>query len=106
MDYGDGQEIRRHASWEDFLQTQNNRSGRLILMTTAGDVAYTDFALHPDDCLLFGRESAGAPEQVHQCADARLYIPLQASARSLNISVSAAVVLAEANRQFAQNRSN
>ena len=72
---------------------------RLVLLTTQGDLAYTDFAFHPDDTLLVGRESAGVPSEVHDAAHARLVIPLRAGLRSLNVAQAAAMVLGEALRQ-------
>src|SRR5512139_3468748 len=60
-------------------------AGRLILFTTHGASAFHDFAFAPSDILLFGRESAGVPDEVHAAADARLLIPLAPGARSLNV---------------------
>ncbi|HIJ61297.1 MAG TPA: tRNA (cytidine(34)-2'-O)-methyltransferase [Rhodospirillaceae bacterium] len=97
MDYLGLAEIRQNASWADFLARRE--PGRLILLTTAGDGRHVDFAFRPDDVLLFGRESAGVPAEVHDLADARLRIPLRPGARSLNLSISAAMALAEALRQ-------
>jgi tRNA (cytidine/uridine-2'-O-)-methyltransferase len=73
--------------------------GRLILLTTKASTPYTRLAFRADDCLLLGRESAGAPDEVHAAADARVVIPMAAGCRSLNVAVAGAVVLAEALRQ-------
>ncbi len=97
MDYGDLAVPCAHASWEAF--DESRKPARLVLMTTKADETIWDFAFQPDDILLMGRESAGAPEAVHEAADARISIPLAASARSLNVAVAAAVALAEARRQ-------
>jgi tRNA (cytidine/uridine-2'-O-)-methyltransferase len=70
-----------------------------VLFTTRGATPLHDFAFRPDDVLLFGRESSGAPEEVHAAADARVVIPLVAGARSLNLTVSAAIAVSEALRQ-------
>jgi len=70
-----------------------------VLLTSAGDTAYTDFGFARDDTLLLGRESAGVPESVHAIADARLRIPMRSGLRSLNIAVAAGIVLGEALRQ-------
>jgi tRNA (cytidine/uridine-2'-O-)-methyltransferase len=86
----------RHQSWEAFCA---RLSGRLVLLTTKADGAYTDFAYTPDDTLLLGRESAGVPEAVHARADARLRIPLKPGLRSLNVAVAGAMALGEALRQ-------
>lgn len=96
MDYLKSADIRRHASWKEF---QDGRAGRLVLLTTKGAMAYTDFAFDAGDTLLVGRESAGVPEEVHRSADARLVIPLKAGLRSLNVAQAAAMVLGEALRQ-------
>ena len=99
MDYGKIAEMRRHAGWESFLDSQRASGGRLLLFTTRGAQAFHAFGFRPDDTLLFGRESAGVPEAVHAAADARLVIPLAPGARSLNLTVSAAIAVSEALRQ-------
>jgi tRNA (cytidine/uridine-2'-O-)-methyltransferase len=71
----------------------------LILFTTQSAEPYHRFVFRPGDTLLFGRESAGAPEAVHAAADARLYIPLEPGLRSLNVIAAAAMALGEALRQ-------
>ena len=99
MDYGVLAELTRHPSWEAFLQAPARREGRLCLFTTKGAQPLHSFAFRPGDTLLFGRESAGAPQEVHEAAEARLVIPLTHGARSLNVTVSAAIGLSEALRQ-------
>lgn len=96
MDYLRRADVTRYESWEVYAR---ERSGRLILLTTAGDTAYADFAFAPDDTLMVGRESAGATDDVHAAADARLRVPMHANERSLNVAVAAAMVLGEALRQ-------
>ena len=97
MDYAEQVEVRRHASWAAYRAGQ--AAGRLLLLTTRGAVAYAEVAYRPDDTLLIGRESAGAPEEVHAAADARLVVPMAPGARSLNMVGAAAMVLGEALRQ-------
>jgi tRNA (cytidine/uridine-2'-O-)-methyltransferase len=102
MDYLKSADICRHASWARFHEGFSALPGqRLVLLTTRGDMAYTDFAFAPADTLLVGRESAGVPETVHASAHARLVIPLRAGLRSLNVAQAAAMVLGEALRQTA-----
>lgn len=97
LDYGPLSHMVRHADWEDF---QRDRApGRLVLFTTRGAESLSGFSFRPDDMLLFGRETAGAPDFVHQAADARVFIPIQPQARSLNLSVSAGIALWEGLRQ-------
>jgi tRNA (cytidine/uridine-2'-O-)-methyltransferase len=94
MDYLEMASVTRHASWEAFRP-----GGRLVLLTTKADQAYTRFAFAPDDVILLGRESAGVPEEVHHAAHARLCIPLRPGLRSINVAQAAAMVLGEALRQ-------
>jgi tRNA (cytidine/uridine-2'-O-)-methyltransferase len=99
MDYGALAELKRHASWGEFLAAPERQAGRLLLFTTRGAEALHGFAFRAGDTLLFGRESSGAPDEVHAAADARLFIPLAPGARSLNLTVSAAIAISEALRQ-------
>ena len=96
MDYLQNADIRRHESWARFREAVPSR---LVLLTTQGTLAYTDFAFAPGDVLMVGRESAGVPQAVHDAADARLVIPLRPGLRSLNVAQAAAMVLGEALRQ-------
>ena len=100
MDYLDQIDIRRHIGWTDFEIWRKSTGARLILATTRGATPYPDFAFRPDDILLMGRESAGVPDDVHESADARLLIPMRAGLRSINVAVSAAMILGEALRQM------
>lgn len=99
MDYIDHLDWTRHNSWSSYQAAP--QEGRLVLLTTRGAIPYTAFAFAPDDRILVGRESAGVPDAVHEAADARLVIPLKPPARSLNVALSAAMVLGEALRQTA-----
>jgi tRNA (cytidine/uridine-2'-O-)-methyltransferase len=99
LDYGDKSDFRLHSSWKDFLADAARGEGRLILFTTKGAEPYYRFAFQPGDTLLMGRESAGAPDEVHAAAAARVYVPLASGMRSLNVVTAAAIGLAEALRQ-------
>ena len=104
MDYLDQVTIVRHRSWDEFAQWRKKiqalgDGGRLILFTTRGSVSYLEHAYRRDDVLLFGRESAGVPDHVHEAADARLIIPIRPGLRSLNVAVACAMALGEAMRQ-------
>lgn len=99
MDYLALAEVTRHASWTAFLAVHWERGGRLLVLTGKGALSYTDFDYAAGDTLLLGRESAGAPQEVHDAADARLRIPLKPGLRSLNVAQAGAMVLGEALRQ-------
>lgn len=97
MDYLDLAVISRVGSWQAFQQQNQNR--RMVLLTTKTDLPYTEFNFAADDILLLGRESAGVPDIVHSAVSARLTIPMQAGARSLNVALACAMVTGEALRQ-------
>jgi tRNA (cytidine/uridine-2'-O-)-methyltransferase len=99
MDYLDAVIIVRHGSWRDFAAWRAAGRHRLVLFTTGGATSYLDYRFAPTDVLLFGRESAGVPEEVHNAADARLVIPMRPGLRSLNVAVAAAMAAGEALRQ-------
>jgi tRNA (cytidine/uridine-2'-O-)-methyltransferase len=99
MDYLDQVEIVRHASWSAFCDWRQARGQRLVLFTTKAAQPYLDFSFAADDILLFGRESAGVPDDVAARADARLLIPVAPGLRSLNVAMAAAMAAGEALRQ-------
>jgi tRNA (cytidine/uridine-2'-O-)-methyltransferase len=99
LDYGGKAEIIRRAGWSDFLAAPERRAGRLVLFTTRAAAPYTEFDFRAGDTLLFGQESAGVPDFVHDAAQARLVVPIAPEARSLNVIAAAAMALGEALRQ-------
>ena len=99
MDYGGCAKVSHHDSWNDFLAQIRAGKSRLILFTTQSARPYQDFVFSDDDVLLMGRESAGVPPEVHAEADHRLFIPISAQARSINVITAAAMAMGEALRQ-------
>ena len=102
MDYLDMVTYRKHSSWVDFLEYRKNNPeeyGRIVLLTTKSSKPYVDFEFLPNDIILMGRESAGVPQEVHDIVDDRLIIPMNEKARSINVAVSAVMVVGEALRQ-------
>ncbi len=102
MDYLEKVKYRRHSSWNDFLKYREEHPeeyGRLVLLTTKASAPYFDFEFRTNDIILMGRESAGVPQLVHETVDARLIIPMNENARSINVAVSAVMVVGEALRQ-------
>ena len=99
LDYLDQLELARHVSFASFDAGRREAGARLVLATTRASMRYTDFAFRPGDIVMAGRESAGVPEAVHEAVDARIMVPMQPGMRSLNVAVSAAMILGEALRQ-------
>ncbi|MFB9979682.1 tRNA (cytidine(34)-2'-O)-methyltransferase [Mesorhizobium kowhaii] len=100
MDYLEMADLTRHVDWHAFEDWRKAGTRRLVLLSTRAAVPYTSFTFASGDILLFGRESAGVPDPVHQAADARLTIPMQGAARSINVALSVAMVAGEAIRQL------
>ena len=97
MDYMDLDKVEIYQSADKFFETKKNH--RVILMTTKSSISYLKFKFEKNDTILFGRESAGVPESIHQSISDRLKIPMNENVRSLNIASSVAIVLAESLRQ-------
>lgn len=103
MDYLEQAALTRHLDWNHFESWRKSEGRRTVLLSTKAASNYTDFQFLPNDILLFGRESSGVPDNVHESVDARLIIPMVAGARSLNLALSAAMVTGEAVRQTRSN---
>ena len=99
MDYGNLAQVTRVDSADSFFADAEKSRERVVLFTTRGATALTEFRFQPTDRLLFGRESAGVPDDVHDRCDARVVIPLIEGARSINVATAAAIGLFEALRQ-------
>ncbi len=99
MDYIDHIDYKRHIDWQHFYDWTQKNKFRLILMTTKTNESIYKFQFYSTDILLFGRESAGVPDNIHQIVDYRLTIPMREEVRSINLSSSVALALGEGLRQ-------
>ena len=97
MDYMDEKMIKFYQSSDEFFKSKKNE--RVILMTTKSSESYSTFKFKSDDTLLFGRESAGVPKNVHNLIEYKLKIPMINNKRSLNIASSVAIIVSENLRQ-------
>ena len=97
MDYMGLSKIIRHNDFETFIKKY--KKSRIVLMTTNAKKLYHNFKFKKDDMLLFGRESAGVPEEIHRMLKNKIKIPINKKTRSLNVAMSVAIVAAEALRQ-------
>jgi tRNA (cytidine/uridine-2'-O-)-methyltransferase len=97
MDYIDEKEIKFYESSDLFFKSKKNQ--RVVLMTTKASMSYTEFKFDKNDTILFGRESAGVPDNIHKLIKDRLKIPMKNNMRSLNIASSVAIILAESLKQ-------
>ncbi|MAP96422.1 MAG: rRNA methyltransferase [Ponticaulis sp.] len=99
LDYGNLAQVERVDSADSFFEDAQKKSERVVLFSTQGATPLQNFEFRKTDRLMFGRESAGVPEDVHNRADARVVIPLVEGARSINVATAAAIGLFEALRQ-------
>ena len=100
MDYYDYLDLTKHVSWEKFYEWSKKNSFQLILLTTKSQKSYYDYKFQAKDIILFGRESAGVPDYVHEAVDERLTIPMIKGPRSINLSSSVSMVSGEMIRQL------
>lgn len=101
MDYLAMASLTRHVNWEQFEAWRISTGRRLVLASTKAALPYTRIDYRADDILLFGRESAGVPDLVHEKSDERVIIPMVEGQRSINVAMSAAMIAGEALRQTA-----
>ena len=97
MDYMGYSKIFRYEDYDNFFK--KNKKKRIILMTTKASKHYHKFQFKKNDILLFGRESAGVPENLHKAIKNKVKIPMNKKTRSLNVAMSVAIISAEALRQ-------
>jgi tRNA (cytidine/uridine-2'-O-)-methyltransferase len=97
MDYLGLSKIFKYEDYDNFLN--KNKRKRIILITTKAKTHYHKFKFKENDVLLFGRESAGVPENLHKTIKDKVKIPMNKKTRSLNVAMSVAIVSAEALRQ-------
>lgn len=100
MDYLEMAALARHVDFAAFEAWRRREARRLVLFSTKAAQSYTRFRYQPGDVLLFGRESAGVPDGVHETADHRVLIPMPGGGRSLNVALAAAMAAGEALRQL------
>ena len=97
MDYMGASRIFRYEDYDDFLK--KNKDKRIVLMTTKAKKHYHKFKFKKNDMMLFGKESAGVPENLHKTIKNRIKVPMNKKTRSLNVAMSVAIISAEALRQ-------
>ncbi len=98
MDYWEQLDVTRYVNYQEFLE--RNPGARIWYATTKAKHVYSDVRFMPEDYIVFGKESAGIPEEILVENEERcIRIPMLDEIRSLNLSNSVAVVLYEALRQ-------
>jgi|TARA_B110000003_G_scaffold30837_1_gene28808 tRNA (cytidine/uridine-2'-O-)-methyltransferase len=98
MDYMDEKMIKFYQSSDQFFKSKKDQ--RVILMTTKSSKSYINFKFKKNDTILFGRESAGVPKNIHDLIEHKIKIPMISNKRSLNIASSVAIIISENLRQI------
>lgn len=102
MDYWDHLDVRRYMNFEEFVEKNlaNNPDAKIWMATTKAKKTYTEAQFGENDFIMFGKESAGIPEDILvDYEDTCIRIPMLDTIRSLNLSNSVSIVLYEALRQ-------
>ena len=93
MDYIDHCEIVNHENWDNFYLYSKKNNKRIILATTKTDNNLYKFKFEDNDIILFGKETAGVPETIHNTVNNKIKIPINSKTRSLNLATSVAIVV-------------
>jgi tRNA (cytidine/uridine-2'-O-)-methyltransferase len=102
LDYHEYAPVRRHASWQLFIEKAQPDAERMFAFTTKGSRPFAEVQWRADDWLVFGSETAGLPDHVRSSIDTarRVRLPLRPGQRSLNLSNAVAIAVFEAWRQI------
>ena len=101
MDYLNTANYQKHGNFDMFLQYVKNNKKRIILATTKAKINYYDFSFSLNDIVLFGKESMGVPDYIHDlCFDSSITIKMEENKRSLNLAMSCGIILSEGLRQM------
>ena len=100
MDYIDHCEIVNHENWENFYLYSKKNNNRIILATTKTENNLYEFKFEDNDIILFGKETAGVPETIHNTVNNKITIPISSKTRSLNLATSVAIVVSSINADF------
>ena len=100
MDYIDHCEIVNHENWDNFYLYSKKNNNRIILATTKTDNNLYEFKFEDNDTILFGKETAGVPETIHNTVNNKITIPINSKTRSLNLATSVAIVVSSIKADF------
>ena len=100
MDYINYVKYKKHIDWEGFYNWSIKKKFRLILVTTKTKNSFINYKFKTNDILLFGKETAGVPDYVHDNVNEKITIPMVKGPRSINLSSSVAIIVSEACRQL------
>ncbi|MAV82516.1 MAG: tRNA methyltransferase [Pelagibacteraceae bacterium] len=100
MDYINYCDLKYHESWDVFFDFCLKKTFRIIISTTKTKNSYSEFNFTQGDIIVFGKETAGLPENIHSQINYKITIPMIEKIRSLNLATSVAIISSEVNRQL------
>ena len=100
MDYIDHCKIVNHENWDNFFLYSKKNKNRIILATTKSDNNLYNFKFENNDIILFGKETAGVPDKIHNIVNNKITIPINNKTRSLNLATSVAIVVSSIKADF------
>jgi len=100
MDYIDNCKILNHENWDNFYSYCEKNNKRVILATTKTNKNLYDFEFKENDIVLFGKETAGVPDTIHNIVDDKITIPMSSKTRSLNLATSVAIIVSKIKGNF------
>lgn len=100
MDYTNHCNLIRHESYADFINFSLVNNNRIIISTTKTKKSFYDFDFKKKDIVMFGKETTGLPQKIHNQINYQVTIPMIKNVRSLNLATSVAMISTELTRQL------
>lgn len=95
MDYIDQCEIVNHDDWNNFEKYCESNNKRIVLATTKTNNSFYDYSFSNSDIILFGKETAGVPQEIHKKVIEKITIPINQKTRSLNLATSVSIIASQ-----------
>ena len=95
MDYIDQCEIVNHDDWDNFEKYCDSNNKRIVLATTKTNNSFYNYSFSNSDIILFGKETAGVPQEIHKKVIEKITIPINQKTRSLNLATSVSIIASQ-----------
>ena len=95
MDYIDQCEIVNHDDWNNFEKYCDSNNKRIVLATTKTNNSFYNYSFSNSDIILFGKETAGVPQEIHKKIIEKITIPINHKTRSLNLATSVSIIASQ-----------
>jgi tRNA (cytidine/uridine-2'-O-)-methyltransferase len=95
MDYIDQCEIVNHDDWNNFEKYCDSNNKRIVLATTKTNNSFYNYSFSNSDIILFGKETAGVPQEIHKKVTEKITIPINQKTRSLNLATSVSIIASQ-----------